>query len=600
MNRAQRRADARTHRRTARTATALGSAAVLASAGAGAAIVLTQSAASANAPIVVDSLTDDGSGGTTLREAINQANTDSGQDEITFSVTGTITLASNLPVITDAVHITGPGAGSLTIDGGGNYAAFVFDHIDAVDGSDAVTDLTVTHAVANTAYDEGTGGAVMKFYGDADLTIDGVVFTDNYAPNDGGAIALYSTTGHVVISNSVLSNNSAAEGGGALYADGGSAPDSGLVITITGTSITGNNAYYNGGGLYIEDAVATIADSTITDNHTTSRDSNGGGVYADEVDLTITGSTFSDNSAIYNGGGLYAADSTVHVAYSTFSDNVAYGGAGITSRGTTSLTIANSTISGNRSYHYGGGLYLRGSGGTQIVNSTISGNTALQAGGIYVGDAAGLAMAASTVTGNHAGVDPGGVPAAPRELPAVDGIQVGGGAVVPAERRTHREDRVGARDAGEGHHARSARPADDPIPAGTIELIGTIVAGNGTLDLSSIHLEQVTVESLGSILGTVRAATVTVNDHGGTQTGVTTAALALGPLADNGGPTPTHALLPGSVAIDAGPAATDLPSFDGSGYDQRGEPYARIANGRVDVGAFEVQVESPPEPTFTG
>jgi hypothetical protein len=57
----------------------------------------------------------------------------------------------------------------------------------------------------------------------------------------------------------------------------------------------------------------------------------------------------------------------------------------------------------------------------------------------------------------------------------------------------------------------------------------------------------------------------------------------LGPLQDNGGPTQTMALLPGSPAIDAGDN-TDAPA-----YDQRGPGYPRIVNGKIDIGAFEVQ-----------
>jgi hypothetical protein len=57
----------------------------------------------------------------------------------------------------------------------------------------------------------------------------------------------------------------------------------------------------------------------------------------------------------------------------------------------------------------------------------------------------------------------------------------------------------------------------------------------------------------------------------------------LGPLADNGGPTPTMALLPGSPAIDAGNNA-GAPM-----WDQRGAPFRRIVNGVIDIGAYEVQ-----------
>ena len=64
-------------------------------------------------------------------------------------------------------------------------------------------------------------------------------------------------------------------------------------------------------------------------------------------------------------------------------------------------------------------------------------------------------------------------------------------------------------------------------------------------------------------------------------------------LADNGGPTLTHALLPDGLAIDAGDNGS---AIDAEGnpllYDQRGEGFNRIVNGAVDIGAFE----SPPLP----
>jgi hypothetical protein len=69
----------------------------------------------------------------------------------------------------------------------------------------------------------------------------------------------------------------------------------------------------------------------------------------------------------------------------------------------------------------------------------------------------------------------------------------------------------------------------------------------------------------------------------------------LGPLQDNGGPTLTHALLPGSPAIDAGDPNFTPPPY----YDQRGPVSWRIRNGRIDVGSFEVQVGTTPSPTPT-
>jgi hypothetical protein len=69
-----------------------------------------------------------------------------------------------------------------------------------------------------------------------------------------------------------------------------------------------------------------------------------------------------------------------------------------------------------------------------------------------------------------------------------------------------------------------------------------------------------------------------------------TANAGLGPLADNGGPSQTHALLASSPAIDRAPA-----EINGCGStvssDQRG--VARPWNGSCDAGAFEFTVQTP-------
>src|SRR5205823_2410397 len=68
----------------------------------------------------------------------------------------------------------------------------------------------------------------------------------------------------------------------------------------------------------------------------------------------------------------------------------------------------------------------------------------------------------------------------------------------------------------------------------------------------------------------------------------------LGPLQNNGGPTFTHALLPGSPAIDAGDPNFTPPPF----FDQRGPGFDRVVNGRIDKGSFELQGPTP-TPTLT-
>ncbi len=68
--------------------------------------------------------------------------------------------------------------------------------------------------------------------------------------------------------------------------------------------------------------------------------------------------------------------------------------------------------------------------------------------------------------------------------------------------------------------------------------------------------------------------------------------ITLGPLQDNGGLTFTHLPASNSLAIDAGDPTV--------GMDQRGLGFQRVANGRIDIGATEVQATSTPTPTPHG
>lgn len=105
------------------------------------------------------------SGTCSLRDAINQANSDNNGDTIVCSVTGTITLGSSTPGLSANVTIQGPGASQLTIDGGnggvneayGNKVFFVKS------GNASISGLTIT--------DSGTG------IQGGSVTYTGVTFT---------------------------------------------------------------------------------------------------------------------------------------------------------------------------------------------------------------------------------------------------------------------------------------------------------------------------------------------------------------------------------------------------------------------------------------
>jgi len=216
-----------------------------------------------------------------------------------------------------------------------------------------------------------------------------------------------------------------------------------------------------------------------------------------------------------------------------------------------------------------------------VANSTIANNTANAreskggGGGISLNTREGadqtVAILQSTVTGNTAAV-------------LGDGIYLEG---------YFGEQSTSVR----GHGNNDADAADVGAAEFTsITIAGTIVAANddGTEDIATSARDTVTVGLAASVIGGV-AEGVVLADQGGSQLGVTDPGLA--PLADNGGPTRTMALLPGSVAIDAGP--DPVPDFPGNSDDQRGAGYPRVVNGRVDVGAFEVQ-PAVLQPTFTG
>ena len=114
------------------------------------------------------------------------------------------------------------------------------------------------------------------------------------------------------------------------------------------------------------------------------------------------------------------------------------------------------------------------------------------------------------------------------------------------------------------------------------------MAGNVGTDIG----DSGTVTTKGSLIGTIVGSTLV--DQGGNLYGILP---GVGALANNGGPTQTHALLPGSPAIDTGP--NPLSPFPGSEFDQRGLGYLRIIAGIVDIGAFEVQPIAV-TPLFTG
>ncbi len=296
----------------------------------------------------------------------------------------------------------------------------------------------------------------------------------------------------------------------------------------------------------------------------------------DDFGVTIAGLTIANGRFFNSPGGGIASHSRATIARCIITGNAADSGGGIHFRGV--LTVIDSTISGNSALNDGGGIYTRSSRLT-ISGSTLYANAADQGGAIWsIGDSdeTAVTITDSTVSSNQAS-DNGG------------GIFVMGGESAPALLSITSSTIVAnfANDAGGGiMHAVNS----------TFRLRNTIVAFNSSEPSPNIQ-GSVTSEGF-NIIGESSGATITPSQSSD-RVGVIFEQVALGQLSDNGGPTYTHALLPGSVAIDAGHSS-------GASTDQRGatrpanQPDIADAGDGADIGAFEFGGTLPtPSPTPT-
>jgi hypothetical protein len=360
-------------------------------------------------------------------------------------------------------------------------------------------------------------------------TIAGLTISGGAGDQKGGG-GILNDHATVTIDSCIVQNSFAVElnSGGGIYNDGsgGSA-----TLTILNSTVSENYAYLAGGGIY--------------------NDGDGG-----RATLNITNSTVDGNGAAHNdipfgggeGGGIYNNIGTVTITDSVVSNNIAGvpdqfpvgTGGGILNFGT--MTITNSTITGNHVYLVGGGIESDGT--LTITRSTISGNRADGAhDGQPWGHGGGISgtvnFTNSTLSGNYASLSAGGLE--------------GDGVIMNST----------ISDNGNGG-----------ISTDGLKIGNTILNSNSgaTIDGTAISLGY----------------NISSDDAGGNLTGpgdqINTDPM-IGSLQDNGGPTLTHALLPGSPAIDAGDPGFTPPPW----YDQRGPDFWRLRNDRIDVGAFEVQ-----------
>ncbi len=355
------------------------------------------------------------------------------------------------------------------------------------------------------------------------LHLNALTIADGLASNGGGIL----NSGWVTVSNSTFSGNSAIYGGG-IYTYKTSE------LTVSNSMFSGNSATTDGGGIYIQKknfGSGTVTNSTFSGN--SAPHGGGGGIYDSGGELTVSNSTFSGNSAA-DGGGIFSGGDELTVSNSTFSGNSAPTGGGLYTHG---AKISHSTFSSN-SATSGGGIYSTGS--NTISNSTFYGNSATSGGGIH-SSYGSMTVTNSTFYGNSA-TDGGGIHSFYGSLTVTNSTfsnnsaANGGGIGIPI--------------------------------GGDLTLKNTIVANS---------------PSGGNCSGWKYDGGGNLSYPDTTCPGINSDPV-LGPLQDNGGPTQTMALLPGSAALDA--ARDYICSREPvNNRDQRG--IARPQGTHCDIGAYE-------------
>jgi CSLREA domain-containing protein len=505
------------------------------------------SPASADFAVVVTTTADEttaGNGTCSLREAVLYANGTAESDCGPTGQTGITTI--NLPaghyVVTSPLTITG----AAVIDGAGASSTII-------DGNGAVEVFSVGAAAQATLNGLAvTGGSS----GDAFCGL--VCFA---VGNPGGGI---NNAGQLSLVHVTVSNNVAS--GGAIqcfFFFFFSCP--------TGTAQPGGA----GGGIY-NTGNLIISGSTITGNKTGGGEagsgggggsSGAGGGVDNTATMTVTNSTISGNSTGPGGTGSNGADgaSAGDAGGAGSAGAPAGSGGGIENTGS-QLNITNSTINGNSTGRGGAGGNGGTGNGTGVGGNAGAGAAGGGGGGIDSGSA--ITIENSTITGNATG---GG------------GAQGSPGAGTPAG-TTAAPGAAGAGGALNQSSAGATLVQDtiaDNTSAGSGGGLNTTAGGSITYGSSIIASNHGASAASNCSLGGMFTSTghsIAFGDNTCQAQGIDP---QLGSLTDNGGPTATMAIPPGSSAIDVVPD-NDCPLTS----DQRG--VARPQRGACDAGAYEL------------
>jgi hypothetical protein len=457
---------------------------------------------------------------------------------------------SNRTIVVTSLADDGPGSfrQGLRVARDGGTINITARGIITLTSGELVVDKSVTirgPGARGLAVSGNNASRVLRIMPNKTVTISGLEITNGSAtgvvPGVFAGGGIYNDGATLAVNNCVISDNSASVGGG-IFNTGSIELNDSVVTENSGRGIA-NAAFMDvtrseisrnvGGGIDNSLSTLSVTNSRIRQNQ-------GGGVQNRSGTATLTNTVVSENvgyfAGIDNELGSLTLDNT------TVSNNSGVGINNTSDRPgaqSSTVTLRNSTVS----YNKAGGLFNYADGGNAIlavINSTVSSNSGT---GIYtsgVGAGAGvLRLMNSTVSNNT----PNGI----------QNISLYGGRA-------------------------------------TVEIANTILNANRPhVNIGSL---DGTVISLGYNLSDDAAGGDGSTGPGGLLNGpgdIRNTDARLGPLQNNGGATMTRALLVNSPAIDAGdpnfnPYVFNPPLL----YDQRNSRrFPRIANGRIDVGAYE-------------
>lgn len=492
----------------------------------------TPSAQACSLTVTVTTTNDGGAG--SLRQAITDICTDgtiSFDPALTASGTATITLTSGELVLDKNLTIAGPGADQLVVIRGDYSRVFQVN---------SGVNATLAGLIISDGYTADGGGGILN---SGTLTVENSTLSGNRASsgygggilNNGTLTVNYSTlsdnevdwyAGGGIMNNGALTVNNSTLSGNKAYSGGGGIYNGG-VLTMNNSTLSGNDSFGDGGGIYNDDTL-TMNNSTLNGNNTD--DGSGGGIY-NNGSLTVNNGILSNNNADDDGGGIYnGGGGTLMVDNSIFSGNNAEYGGGILNMIGSTLTVNNSTLYGNNADDDGGGIFNYD---TLVVNnSTFSLNSSGGSGGglANLGYSDIAEINNSTFTGNSA--------------------YYGGGSI--------------------SQHNRN------------LTIRNTIIDGSSSA-FNCVQGDYAHIIDGGHNLESGNSC-----GFGAANGSLTNTDPKLGPLADNGGPTLTHALQPGSPAIDAGDEVVCADPDTVNRHDQRS--VARPQGVQCDIGAFELEL----------